>query len=404
MTRMTMRTGMIVMMALALGGCDEPARADSQAFACRVDADDLGDAHPGHARWRDALARVATEQRLPGAVLVIRDRDGLWAGAVGTADAEVGAPMRACQPTRIASVTKIYVAALALQLAESGALDLDRTVDDLLGGRYGDVPNTGAATVRDLLANESGIPDYVDTAFVLAKFDDPWRTWTVDEAIARLAGRAPLFPAGTSFAYSNTGFLLAGKIVERAGGAPLSAQLAARVLEPLGLRSTDYTADRTDFDGVARGHFDLLGNGELVDSTESYANSVFGADGGLVTTGYDLRRFLDALLRERVLVSDAAVAAMTDFDDPRRDPTWTLAGHDGYGLGLIRWRTDSGAVGWGHSGDEFGYQAAAWYFPAEDVTFVFLVNGSSLVPAGDNLTARIERATNELVALALAGD
>lgn len=386
----------------ALTACEALPRSDSQEFECHDDPDDLGESHPRHAELQRGLEDAVARHRLPGAVLLVRDEAGVWSGAAGTADAELGAPMRTCQPTRIASITKLFVAAAALQLVEQGRLALDDSVADLLDpALIADLPNIELASPRQLLAHTSGIPDFVDAKLIIDLFNDPWRFWTQAEAIRLVAGRRALFAPGAGFSYSNTNYMLIGEALGRAGDAPLPGQLEARIFAPLGLRSTRYRPDVNDTTGVARGYFDLFGTGELLDSTQSYGVSTLGADGGIISTAGDLRRFVDALLREASLVSGASLAEMADFGATDRDPGWNLPAFDGYGLGLMRWRSPSGAVGFGHGGDDFGYQSHAYYFAEPDLTFVLLVNGSALMPAGDNLSARVDRARDELVELAL---
>lgn len=383
--------------------CGDLPRSDSQAFVCLEDEQDLGAAHPRAATLEAALAEGGRRHRVPGAVLSIRDAQGVWSGAYGTADAEVGAAMRTCQPTRIASVTKWMVALTALAMVESGRLQLDDTVASVVpASRRRDVANVRQATLRDLLANESGIPNYIDAGFIAALFNDPWRSWTGRQAVARVSGEPPLFRAGQDFAYSNTGYLLAGEMLVAADGQPLEDIFARELFEPVGMMSTSYVPDREDYDGIARGYFDLLGTGELVDSTESYARSVIDADGGVVSTAPDLRRLLDAAFRDGTLLSAQSVARMTELRPTARDPAWSLEEYEGYGLGTMGWRTPKGALGYGHSGDDFGYQAFAYHFPDDELTFVLLVNGGAILDSGDNLSARVAALRDELVEVALA--
>lgn len=115
---------------------------------------------------------------------------------------------------------------------------------------------------------------------------------------------------------------------------------------------------------------------------------------------------LDALFRDKRLLSAASLEAMQQFKPTSSDPEWAsfraFDAFDGYGLGLIRWRFE-GHVGLGHSGDGFGYQAYAFFFPDDEVTFEMLANGSSIHSQGssDALVTRLDSARDELVRLAL---
>lgn len=387
----------VAAMTIGATACVPDDRTDSQMYECLGDPDDLGESHPRHSDLQQAVERAVQEHGLPGAVLVVRDGSGVWSGAAGTADAEANAPMLACQPTRIASITKTYVAARAVQLADEGVLDLDLPIGDLVDADLvAGVANAKQATPRQLVSHEAGIPDFVGAELVIRLINDPHRFWTQDQAVRMVAGRRALFSPGAGFSYSNTNYVLIGRAMEGATQVSLEQQLQDNIFEPLGLDSTRYEGDSQDTTGVARGYFDLFGNGDLIDSTQTYAMSTTGAEGGIVSTGPDVRRFIDALFRDGTLTSPEGLDQMTSFGPTSRDPEWLELQFDGYGLGVMRWKTPSGHVGIGHSGDEFGYQAHAYFFPETDTTVVLLVNGSALMAAGDNLTERANRARDDL--------
>ncbi|MEL6343017.1 MAG: serine hydrolase domain-containing protein, partial [Myxococcota bacterium] len=158
--------------------------------------------------------------------------------------------------------------------------------------------------------------------------------------------------------------------------------MAGRIFDPLGMDDTTYTPDRFDNDGVAHGYFDLMGDRVLVDSTESYANMCIGPDGGMISSARDLRTFYEHLFVVGDLLTSASLDEMMP-NVPTGEEDFPL-----YGLGMETWG-QSGPQGIGHGGHEFGYRTFAYHFPAEDITFVFWVNASSLQPTADNIAAVI---------------
>lgn len=148
-----------------------------------------------------------------------------------------------------ASVGKAMTATLAFQLAERGALDLDAPLTRVLPraewrGLFVDsgVDRAGEVTVAQLLSHTSGAADYFDgrvrtgRRFRAEIVADPHRRWTPDDLLewSRLRQR-PAGAPGQRFAYSDTGFVLAARAIEEAGGASLGAQLHERILAPAGM-------------------------------------------------------------------------------------------------------------------------------------------------------------------------
>ena len=121
-------------------------------------------------------------------------------GADGTPERDGHTPVGTDAPFRIASITKVFVAVVVLQLVEEGRLGLDDPAS-----RYAPTRRPWPVTIRQLLNHTSGIPDFgVADGFgeELAAHRD--RRWTAAEAVALVAGKEPAFPPGTDFGYSNT--------------------------------------------------------------------------------------------------------------------------------------------------------------------------------------------------------
>jgi len=361
--------------------------------------------HPRAAVLQAALEATQHDLSIPGLSMGVRDSDGVWLGAAGTADAENGIPLTSCMRFPIFSVTKTYVATTVLSLAEDGALDLDaRAATYLTEEETRGLPNIEDVTVQQLIGQTSGIPDYVDTSFVLETLDAPQRRWTWRQALDRVRGERPQFAPGAQFRYSNTNYLLAAAVIEAVTNLPQGDVVGERTFDRVDAPNTTYPTDDFDTTGLVRGYFDLHGDGHLVDTTDGIALAVVAADGCIQSDAAGVAAFYEGLLEDEALIGPDSLLAMRDWRTTATDPEWTssprLADIDAYGLGLSRWSVD-GVEGWGHGGDGFGYQAHAYLFPSEATTFVLLANGASFVGQGANLTARIDEARDRLVRVAL---
>jgi D-alanyl-D-alanine carboxypeptidase len=286
----------------------------------------------------------------PGAAALVKDSHRVQRAASGLADLGTGRPMRPGLNYRVASVTKPFVATVVLQLVAEGRLSLSDSVERWLPGilPYGD-----QVTIRQLLNHTSGVPEYLAVPLLelYGSKQGRFRSWTPRELVALVAGQPPSFPPGTSFSYSNTGYVLAGLIVESATGNKLGKELAGRIFRPLGLRDTFFPVNRPDIPGRnARGYSLPLGDqgpvldGPLLDFTV-YNPSLAWAAGNVASDLDDLARFFRALLGGRLL-SPELLAEMTT--------TVPVGPGAGYGLGLLVIESPCGRL-IGHDGGIPGF-------------------------------------------------
>ncbi len=176
-----------------------------------------------------------------------------WAGADGIATQDGQVPMTKDTPIYIASITKLYTATAIMKLYEEGALSLDDPISkylpaDLIKGIhvYKGEDYSNEITIEQLLSTTSGIPDYYeeksskDGKKIFELFlEEPERSWTVDETIARARDDlGPHFPPGTDAFYSDTNFQLLGMIIENVTHKPLHIVYGDFFFRPLGLKHT----------------------------------------------------------------------------------------------------------------------------------------------------------------------
>src|SRR4029453_16803608 len=160
------------------------------------------------AGWQTMLHHWRSRGDAPATVLGVATGDGeTWVGADGTAEREGHIPVRTDAPFRIASITKVFVAVVVLQLVEEGRLGLDDPAS-----RYAPDAAPWHVTIRQLLNHTSGIPDFGmadEFGEQLAAHRD--RRWTAAQAVALVADNEPTFAPGTDYAYSNTDYVLLGE-------------------------------------------------------------------------------------------------------------------------------------------------------------------------------------------------
>ena len=194
----------------------------------------------------DALVRAG----VPGAVLVVDDPEADPIEVVsGVTNIESEQQMRANDRFRIGSLTKSYVAAVALQLDEEGKLSLGDSVEHWLPGL---LPNGEEITVRQLLGHRSGLYEYEEDPRVLKPYlqGDYGYTWAPEDLIQIASEHEATAPPGTKVVYSNTNYTVLGLLVEAASGQSLQAELQQRVFDPLDLSATSFAENAGSLSAV----------------------------------------------------------------------------------------------------------------------------------------------------------
>ena len=300
--------------------------------------------HPGELRrLLDQLVAAGA----PGAAALVRDGHAVKQAASGLADLHSGRRMRSGLNYRAGSVTKPLVATVVLQLVAEGKLSLSDTVERWLPGilPYGD-----QVTIRQLLNHTSGVPDNALEPLVMLYTvpDGRARAWTPRELVALVADQPPNFPPGTDWSYSNTGYVLAGMIIEKATGRKLGQELTRRIIRPLRLRDTVFPVNRPTIPGPNPRGYSLPFNeeaGPLLDFTIYNPSLAWGA-GNLISDLGDLEHFFHALLGGRLLPPRLLAEMTTPV--PVGVPGFS------YGLGLLMFETPSGRL-IGHGGEAPGF-------------------------------------------------
>jgi len=265
----------------------------------------------------------------------------------------------------IGSISKQFTAASILLLQEQGKLSLDDKVSKFLP----DLTRANEVTIRQLLSHTSGYQDYWPQDYVMPDMLQP----TTAQHILDVWARKPLdFAPGTKWQYSNTNYVIAGLIVEKASGMPLLTFLQQKVFQPLAMSSVLNTdQDRlgdTDPTGYLR-----YATGPLRPSPKEGKGWLFAA-GELAMTAEDLAKWDISIIDEKLLWP----ASYHDFET---DVLLKNGLGTRYALG-VGVRNEDGHRSLSHGGEVSGFTSENVVFPDERVAVVVLTNQDAVETAG----------------------
>ncbi|MFE0473301.1 serine hydrolase domain-containing protein [Streptomyces sp. NPDC058947] len=365
---MTMRTRTALLAAvLAVGVAAGPSVLPDPAHAAPA-----ASARSPHAALEAALAGLP-DADATAALVRVGGTEGVWRGSSGVHDLRTGRPADPAARFRAGSVTKVFTAAVALQLAAEGRLDLDRTarsyLPELIPASYAGV------TVRQLLNHTHGIPapDFPGST-VEEWYAQRLRVHDPRDMVRSATAKEPEFAPGKRQHYLNIGYTVTGLLIERVTGDTYEHQLARRVLRPLGLRDTYSPGTDPRITGPHNHGYQRM---RLDDGTTglrdvSVWTSTDGwAAGDLVSTTKDLERFTRALFRGEVvrgplLEEMFTLPKVTDF---------VTGDAAAYSAGLSM-KVLGGREVWGKTGGRWGYNAAIASTRDGSRTLVYSVNST----------------------------
>lgn len=343
------------LLCLSLTAAAAPAAIDGQT-AKRIDAD-----------VQTVLQRTGT----PGATVLIAEHGHIvYRRAYGLRDRNRHLPATVDSYYEIGSITKQFTAAAILQLQEAGKLHLD----DKLSTYLPNAPHAGEVTLRQLLSHTSGMPEYLDAMDAANAIDKPA---SFDKLISYIAGKPLDFPPGSRWSYSNTGYILAGRVIEVVSHESYRHYVDAHLLEPAGMMHTFTVAKEDRLPNMVIGYD--RENGQIKPA-RTIAASVGWAAGFLVSTVDDLEKW-NVALRSGKIVTPADYALMSTS-------VKTARGDAGYGLGLfVDTIDDQPRVG--HTGGSLGFTTANEYFPRQDTQIIAFTNFVDNPEPGETITTAI---------------
>jgi CubicO group peptidase (beta-lactamase class C family) len=295
-----------------------------------------------------------------GAVLAAKEGRVVFKAGYGLADAEKKIPNTPGTKYLIASITKTFTASAVLVLEEEGRLKLSDPIANYLEDFP---PDTGAKiTIHHILSHTSGIPE---AAADPRSLGDLTRPRTPEELIVLFKDKPLEFEPGTGCRYSNSGYVLLGKIIERVSGRSYYDFVREKIFVPLGMKETGGGDDR-DVAELAVGYREER-DGHLVRAPVIHPSLGYSA-GALYSTVEDLFKWDQGLDSEKILSGNSLKKMFTSYQD-----------HYGYGwLIMNAW----GRKSMGHGGGAPGFSSWIERWPRERA-FVAVLSNNGRTPAGE---------------------
>lgn len=305
--------------------------------------------------------RLAEKNKAMGSLTITKDGKVLYTRAIGSSQINgiEKKPLTAVNRFRIGSITKMYTAAMILQLVEEGKLKLTDTLDKF----FPQVPNAKKITIVQILWHRSGIPNIkreqnsqgnVNTIPV-----------TKDEILAQVVKATPDFEPDTKRSYSNSGYQVLGLILEKVIGKSYEEALKERISSKIGLKDTYLATGNIDVSKNEALTYMNFGDGWKT-VPETHPSILFSA-GAIVATPNDLAKFIQALF-------DGKIVSKESLDQMK-----TI--RDGEGQGMEPF-TFVGKTFYGHTGGADNYGAWLAYQPEEKLAVAYTTN-AKVYPVGD---------------------
>ncbi|MBN8880326.1 MAG: beta-lactamase family protein [Sphingobacteriales bacterium] len=299
--------------------------------------------------------RLLEKNKGMGSITIAKDGKVLYTRSFGYGQITetIKAPLTDQTKYRISSITKMYTAVMIFQLIEEDKLKLSDRLDKF----FPQIPNATKITIDQILSHRSGIPNVVPDGSGM-------QPRTEEERIAEIARLQPDFEPGSRHLYSNSGYVLLGYIVEKAGGQSYQQALKDRIVSKLGLQNTYMGTGNTN---VARNEsLSYRYVGGWREAREPDFSIVAGA-GAIVSTPTDMVKFIQGLF-------DLKLISQNSLDQMK-----TMI--DGEGMGMEPF-TFAGKNLYGHTGGSSTSGAWLAYYPEEKLAMAYTTN-AKIYPVKD---------------------
>jgi D-alanyl-D-alanine carboxypeptidase len=303
--------------------------------------------------------KLAGEGEFAGAVLVAKDGKMLFSHAYGLADRKRGIPNTLWTRFRIGSMNKMFTAVAIQQLVEAGKVELTAH----LGKYLTDYPNRDVAskvTIHQLLTHTGGTGDIFGPDFDLQRTE----LRTLADYVRLYGKRGLEFEPGSRWSYSNYGFILLGRVIEKVTGQSYYDYVRQHIYKPAGMTRSGSLPEDQAVPGRSIGYTKPPGTTAWVPNTDTLPYRGTSAGGGYSTVE-DLARFADALLSHKLLNPDSTKLLITGKVN---------AGPAKYAYGFEDAR-DAEGNGWvGHGGGAPGMNGDLRIYPKSGYVIAVLAN------------------------------
>lgn len=299
-----------------------------------------------------------------GSILIAKNGIVIYGKVAGLADNENKIPNTEKTSFSIASVGKIFTATLIMKFVETGRLKLDEPIGKYLPGIS--IPNRNKITIHHLLSHTSGLGNYMSHPGYPKMLN---KQLQIDDVIPLISEQPLLFDKpGLRHEYSNSGFIVLGKILENVMGKKYEEILDEMILNPLSMTSTKFSVDRNNVKDIATGYRKSSPQGEWESTINFFPVPL--SDGGIFTTSKDLLKFDKALFSGKI-IGNETLELMTKVQSEGEQPGF---GKIQYGYGLMLDHFENQVKSAGHNGGSPGYNAEyRHYFTDANTSYTVII-------------------------------
>lgn len=318
----------------------------------------------GQVQKLDSIINASvSDDQFSGSVLIAKNGHILYEKIAGFANGKESRINNSQTSFSIASVGKVFTATLIMKFVESGRLKIDEPVIKYLPGIS--IPNMDKITIHHLLSHTSGLGNYMSHPEYSKMLNMKLQ---IDDIIPLISEQPLLFDEpGLRHEYSNSGFIVLGKILENLTGKKYEEVLDEMILEPLSMTFTKFSVDRTNDKDIAFGYRKSSPQGEWESTLNFFPVPL--SDGGIFTTSKDLLKFDQALFSGKILKKetlDKMIQTQSEGEQPG------FGKIDGYGMMLDHFEGQVKSAG--HNGGSPGYNAEyRHYFIDENTSYTVII-------------------------------
>lgn len=315
------------------------------------------------------------ESGLPSlSIAVVYDRDIIYSQAFGVADLEKKIPVTTKTVYPIASITKLFVTTMLVQLAEKGVVNLDTPLEKFLPEYKVKSPYKGTqpTTLRQLATHTSGLPidanvnfqsDYAAASWIFSMGSTKMKWYaSKEEVLANLPYIELEYPPNSRYSYSNLGMSLLGIALERAVGKPFTEYVESHILKPLGMNDSGFLLHKKKSSPVPKGYVYVDSKSKPLIAPEWELGAALYT-GGLYSTAEDMAKFLSLQFQDATPGGAQIVSAD--------------------GLRMMHLESIGWGIGWGrypvieHTGGHLGFYAHVRAIPKLKIGIVALTNSNN---------------------------
>jgi len=377
--RTTLSCTAIAILLTACGGSSTPDKAQVQEIetisAVTIDYQKIID---------ETVSNV-----IPGIILLVESPEKKFLGSAGVENTENKNPMQTYHTMPTASAGKPMIALLAVMLADENLLNLDDTLDTWLSADIlNQIENSSEITLRQLLNHTSGIFNHEhNSGYFDLLIAEPEKIKTDIDFLPLALNQPAYFMPGEGFEYSNTGYVLAGLIMDKVLGMHHSIALRERILEPLGMNATYYRGIEKSQGDFISGYYLYEGDNKVYDTKEFLIN-VSESNSPIVSSVEDMALFMKSAVADQGFINDNIRDNFLGSQQLIQVDTI-----HSYGLGIIVESIKENTV-YSHGGLTYGYHTQNIYIKEKDLSITAFINCNSKPICENTMDTLIKKVKN----------